>query len=140
MVPQEERALATGIASGASSIGAVLVPWLLPFLLLQFSATTIGGAVLGWRGLFILTGAVDILRVIIWMVFYRDPEEHARVSRAELAYLQQLWDRVRGEDSLAEAAAPPPDLALCLCKVVDGWVLVVRSVRLAGCLQQEIQS
>lgn len=85
--PKRERALATGIASGASSIGAVLVPWLLPFLLLQFSAITIGGVVLGWRGLFLLTGAVDILLVIIWMVFYRNPEKDARVSPAELAYI-----------------------------------------------------
>lgn len=86
--PKKERALATGIASGASSIGAVLAPWLLPFLLLQFSAMTIGGVVVGWRGLFILTGAVDILLVIIWMVYYRNPEQHAGVNSAELAYIQ----------------------------------------------------
>jgi ACS family hexuronate transporter-like MFS transporter len=86
--PKKDRALATGIASGASSIGAVLVPWLLPFLLVQFSAITIGGVILGWRGLFLLTGSVDILLVTFWMVSYRNPEDDARVSPVELAYIQ----------------------------------------------------
>jgi ACS family hexuronate transporter-like MFS transporter len=98
--PKKERALATGIASGASSIGAVLVPWLLPFLILQFSAMTIGGVVLGWRGMFLLTGAVDILLVTIWMVFYRNPEKHARVSHAELVYIHS--------DSVGESTVKIP--------------------------------
>jgi ACS family hexuronate transporter-like MFS transporter len=86
--PKRERALATGVASGASSVGAVLVPWLLPLLLALFSTVTIAGIVLGWRGLFILTGAVDILLVIIWVSYYRDPEKHPDVNDAELAYIQ----------------------------------------------------
>lgn len=98
--PKRERALATGIASGASSVGAVMVPWLLPFLLLQFSAMTIGGVVLGWRGLFLLTGAVDVLLVTVWVVFYRNPEKHDGVSRAELAYIHS--------DSVSESTVEIP--------------------------------
>jgi ACS family hexuronate transporter-like MFS transporter len=102
--PKKDRALATGIASGASSIGAVLVPWLMPFLLMQFSAMTIGGVILGWRGLFILTGAVDILLVTIWIISYRDPENQARVSAAELAYIHS--------DSVDESTVRVPWLKL----------------------------
>jgi ACS family hexuronate transporter-like MFS transporter len=86
--PKKERALAVGIAAGASSIGGVLAPWLLPALLTLFTSGTIAGVVLGWRGLFVLTGAVDILLLIIWAIYYRDPAHHSGVSSAELAYIQ----------------------------------------------------
>jgi ACS family hexuronate transporter-like MFS transporter len=97
--PKRERALATGIASGASSFGAVLVPWLLPLLLLQFSAVTIGGGSVGWRGIFIVTGAVDVVRIIVWIKYYKNPEKHRGVSRAELAYIQSD-SRAAGESTL----------------------------------------
>jgi ACS family hexuronate transporter-like MFS transporter len=102
--PKKERALATGIAAGASSIGAVLVPWLLPMLLVFFATVTIGGVVLGWRGLFILTGAVDILLVFVWAMFYRDPSQHPLVNNAELHYIQS--------DSAVETTAKIPWRAL----------------------------
>jgi ACS family hexuronate transporter-like MFS transporter len=86
--PKKERALAQGIASGASSVGGAMAPWLMPFLLVQFSALAIGGVTLGWRGMFIATGSVDILLVFVWMIYYRNPGKHARVNRAELAYIQ----------------------------------------------------
>ena len=98
--PRKERALAAGIASGASSVGAVLVPWLLPVLLVLFTTITIFGVSLGWRGLFLLTGAVDFLLVAIWYSFYRDPAHHVRVNRAELAYIQS--------DSVIEPTAAIP--------------------------------
>lgn len=85
--PKKERALATGVASGASSVGAVLVPWLLPYLLIFFTVWTIGGKALGWRGVFILTGLIDAARIVIWIFYYKRPERHDSVGKNELAYI-----------------------------------------------------
>ncbi|RAS83724.1 MFS transporter [Priestia endophytica] len=44
---------------------------------------------LGWRGLFITTGAIGILWGIIWYIFYRDPAQHKKANKAELAYIKE---------------------------------------------------
>jgi len=42
----------------------------------------------GWRGAFIATGAIGFLWLIVWLVMYRSPEDHPKVSRAELAHIR----------------------------------------------------
>ncbi len=42
----------------------------------------------GWRWAFIITGALGFVWLVFWITLYRKPEEHPRVSRAELAYIQ----------------------------------------------------
>ncbi|MFP3887151.1 MFS transporter [Priestia filamentosa] len=44
---------------------------------------------LGWRGLFITTGAIGILWGIIWYIFYRDPTQHKKANKAELEYIKE---------------------------------------------------
>lgn len=44
---------------------------------------------LGWRGLFITTGAIGILWGIIWYIFYRDPAQHKKANKAELEYIKE---------------------------------------------------
>jgi len=39
-------------------------------------------------GAFIITGALGFVWLVFWITLYRKPEEHPRVSRAELAYIQ----------------------------------------------------
>jgi MFS transporter, ACS family, hexuronate transporter len=87
--PKRERALATGFLNCGSNFGGMFVPWLLPFVLAQFSVLTIGGVTVGWRGTFIITAAIDIGWIIAWLAFYRTPEKHPGVSRAELAHIQE---------------------------------------------------
>jgi ACS family hexuronate transporter-like MFS transporter len=86
--PKRERALATGLFNSGSNVGGILVPWGLPFVVAQFSALTIGGTVVGWRGAFLITAVIDLLWIFAWLAFYRKPEEHPRVSKAELALIQ----------------------------------------------------
>ena len=75
--PQKERALATGIFNAGSNAGAILTPFLVPWIT----------AVYGWRAAFIFTGALGFVWLILWLLLYRKPEEHARVSRQELEYI-----------------------------------------------------
>jgi MFS transporter, ACS family, hexuronate transporter len=79
--PQKERALATGVFNAGSNIGAILTPFIVPWIAIHY----------GWRAAFIFTGAIGFFWLIFWLRVYRRPEEHPRVSKAELDYI--LSDR-----------------------------------------------
>jgi ACS family hexuronate transporter-like MFS transporter len=72
--PKRERALATGIFNSGANIGNVVVPLIVPTLV----------ALVTWRGTFVVTGAFGIIWLICWLIYYRRPEQHRSVSRAEL--------------------------------------------------------
>lgn len=76
--PKKERALATGLFNSGANIGAITVPVVVPFL---YDAV-------GWRGAFIATGATGFIWLVFWLGLYNKPEQHKRVSAAELAYIQ----------------------------------------------------
>ncbi|MGA8028375.1 MAG: MFS transporter, partial [Bryobacteraceae bacterium] len=76
--PRRERALATGIFNSGSNIGAVLAPLAVPVLTAHF----------GWHSAFLFTGSLSMSWAIIWAVFYREPEEHPRLSAKELQLIR----------------------------------------------------
>ena len=86
--PKSERALATGLFNSGSNVGGILVPWALPFVVLQFSALAVGGVTVGWRGAFVITAVIDLCWIFAWLAIYKKPEAHPRVSQAELAIIQ----------------------------------------------------
>ena len=87
--PRHERALATGIFNSGSNVGGILVPIGLAYLVPLFDKVVIAGHVLGWRGAFLITGAIDLAWIIVWLRCYRRPEDHPRVSAAELALIRE---------------------------------------------------
>jgi ACS family hexuronate transporter-like MFS transporter len=76
--PTKERSFATGIFNAGTNIGAVVTPLVVPWIALTW----------GWRAAFIVTGALGFLWLAFWLAAYRSPQEHPRLSRAELAYIQ----------------------------------------------------
>ncbi len=76
--PKKERALATGIFNSGTNVGAVVAPIAVPFITLYW----------GWQWAFVGTGAVGFLWVMWWLAAYRSPDEHPRVSPAELEYIR----------------------------------------------------
>jgi len=72
--PKRERTLATGIFNSGANVGNIVVPLVVPFLV----------AMVSWRGAFVMTGALGIVWLGFWLVYYRRPEEHRGVSKAEL--------------------------------------------------------
>ncbi len=76
--PRRERALATGIFNAGSNVGAIVTPILVPWLALTW----------GWRWAFVVTGALGFLWLAAWLLLYRDPVSHPRVSPAELAHIR----------------------------------------------------
>jgi ACS family hexuronate transporter-like MFS transporter len=75
--PKKERALATGIFNSGSNIGAIVTPLVVPWVALTW----------GWREAFVITGALGFIWLIFWLLLYRRPEEHPRLSATELAYI-----------------------------------------------------
>ncbi len=75
--PQRERALAAGIFNSGSNIGALIAPLLVPFLAIRF----------GWHSAFIFTGALGFVWLVCWLIIYRQPEHHTRLSSGELALI-----------------------------------------------------
>jgi MFS transporter, ACS family, hexuronate transporter len=76
--PRKERALATGIFNAGTNLGALLTPLVVPWLI----------GLWGWRAAFLGVGALGFAWLALWLLFYRRPEEHPRVSRAELDYIR----------------------------------------------------
>lgn len=76
--PKKERAFATGIFNSGTNVGAVITPIIVPFITLRW----------GWRWAFVFTGALGFLWLIAWLMVYRTPEEHGKLSPAELAYIR----------------------------------------------------
>jgi ACS family hexuronate transporter-like MFS transporter len=77
--PVRDRALATGIFNCGSNIGAMLAP-LIGALVVALS---------GWQAAFYVTGMIGLIWVAFWLVNYRSPDEHPRVTPSELAYINQ---------------------------------------------------
>jgi ACS family hexuronate transporter-like MFS transporter len=75
--PQRERALATGIFTAGSNIGAIVTPLIVPGITM----------VLGWRASFVITGSFSLIWLIVWLKVYRQPALHSRVSAGELALI-----------------------------------------------------
>jgi len=76
--PKKERALATGIFNSGTNVGALATPLVVPWIAYTY----------GWYEAFIITGVIGFIWLVFWLVIYRRPEEHPRLSPAELAYIQ----------------------------------------------------
>jgi sugar phosphate permease len=77
--PKKERGLATGIWDASSKVGPAIAPPLLVAIQVAF----------GWRSLFYITGAMGIIFILIFMKFYRSPDQSKVLSQEELAYIRQ---------------------------------------------------
>ena len=76
--PKKERAFATGIFNAGSNLGPIVVPLTVPWIVSHY----------GWRGAFIVTGALGFIWLMFWLPIYRRPEEQPRLSPGELAHIK----------------------------------------------------
>ncbi len=75
--PGKERALATGIFNAGTNVGAILTPLIVPWITIHW----------GWRVAFVATGALGFVWLVFWLLLYRQPESHPRLSKAEFEYI-----------------------------------------------------
>lgn len=92
--PRQERATASGIYDSGARGGTLLATPVVAALI----------AALGWRGSFIVTGALGLIWVAFWLKLYRDPKQHPKVNEAELAYIRA------GQEKEADACEDGPQL------------------------------
>jgi len=76
--PRKERALATGIFNSGTNIGAIVAPLVVPWMAVRY----------GWRSAFLFTGLFSAIWLVTWLAMYRRPEEHRKVLKPELDYIQ----------------------------------------------------
>lgn len=77
--PKKDRAFATGIFDASTSVGAILAPFIVGAIV------SVDGDY--WQIPFLITGLLSALWVFLWLRTYQKPEEHSKISNAELAYI-----------------------------------------------------
>lgn len=118
--PVKERALATGIFNAGSNIGAVVSPIIVTYVTVAY----------GWQMAFIITGALGLVWMVFWLLFYRLPKDAKKLSRAEYDYINQ--------DEKKQTSLPTTDdgekvawwqlmkqrssVGICLARFVCDWV------------------
>ena len=85
--PKKERSLAIGIFNAGTNVGAIVTPLVVPWITIHW----------GWRWAFLITGGIGFVWLALWLLIYRKPEEHPKVSAAELAYIRASTDQVGQE-------------------------------------------
>jgi ACS family hexuronate transporter-like MFS transporter len=104
--PARERALGMSIVNAASALGLIVAPPLVVLLQSQF----------GWRAAFLVTGALGLAWLGLWLLFYHAPGRNGFSSAEECAQI--------GEDRDSSTASQRPGWSeLLRCRQV--WAIVL---------------
>lgn len=77
--PARERSLAFGVFNTGASIGALIAPPLIAGIV----------TLLNWRWVFLVTGALGFIWVLMWLWVYDLPGRHRHITQAEREYVQK---------------------------------------------------
>ena len=89
--PKKDRAFATGLYNAATSIGAILAPFVVGWIVSETGHN--------WQIPFLITGALSSVWVFLWLRVYRKPEEHPHINQAELEYINSDDKPVTSENA-----------------------------------------
>jgi len=79
--PKKDRAFATGLFNAATSIGAIAAPFVVAWIVHENGKN--------WQIPFLITGVLSTIWVVLWLRTYKKPEAHPKVTKEELAYIQE---------------------------------------------------
>jgi ACS family hexuronate transporter-like MFS transporter len=95
--PARERGMAGGVYNIGASVGSMLAPPLVAWAILTWN----------WRAAFVITGALGLVWLALWLRFYQPPDRHPTLSSEERALI------AAGQEAhLTDVAAGPAILAL----------------------------
>jgi len=92
--PARERALGMGIFNTGAAVGGALSPPIIAWLAVTW----------GWRPTFVITGALGLGWLVLWLVLYRRPQEHPWLGSEERAHI--LEGRETASGTAGEAWRP----------------------------------
>ncbi len=75
--PAKERGLAGGVYNIGASVGSMLAPPLVAWAILVYN----------WQAAFVMTGALGLVWVVLWLLFYQSPDKHTALSDEERAHI-----------------------------------------------------
>jgi len=82
--PKRERALATGLFNSGANVGALLAPVIIPWAIYAFASDPKHPY---WQIGFLLTGALDLIWLVFWLVLYQKPAHKKGLTRAEFDHI-----------------------------------------------------
>ncbi|MNK80421.1 Hexuronate transporter [compost metagenome] len=110
--PKKDRAFATSIFNAGATVGALAAPVTIPYIAEAY----------GWEMSFIIIGALGFIWMFFWIILYGKPENHPRVSKTELAYIQQDIVAHEQVSETVTAASPTKKLSFTDClKFKQTW-------------------
>jgi ACS family hexuronate transporter-like MFS transporter len=98
--PAKERGLAGGLFNIGASVGSMLAPPLVAWAILAYN----------WRAAFVITGALGLVWVALWLLFYDAPSTHRRLSDEERAYI------AAGQEAHLQADGRRPSIGAILAQ------------------------
>lgn len=96
--PRKERAFASSIFDTGSEFGSALSVPLVTLLI----------ALVGWRGSFVVTGALGLVWVAVWLWIYRSPRRQRWTNQAEVDYIEQGGGRTEEKELGDDGRRPMP--------------------------------
>ncbi len=102
--PAKERGLSGGIFNIGASVGSMAAPPLVVWAILTYD----------WQTAFVITGALGLIWVALWLFFYDSPSKHPALSDKERAYI------ISGQEKSLQAAGARPAI-LDILKQRNFW-------------------
>jgi ACS family D-galactonate transporter-like MFS transporter len=87
--PKQERGFATSIWDSGSRVGAVVALPIVTGII----------ALLHWHAVFVVIGAIGVIWALVWWRIYRDPHQHPKANKEEIAYLEEGGARTAETDT-----------------------------------------
>ena len=88
--PAKERGLAGGVYNIGASVGSMIAPPLVAWAILNYN----------WRAAFVITGALGLVWVVLWLLFYQSPGKHPALSEQEKNHIASGQEKhLRGDGS-----------------------------------------
>ncbi len=81
--PAQERGLAGGVFNIGASVGSMLAPPLVAWAILSYN----------WQSAFVMTGALGLVWVALWLWLYKSPADHPAMSAGEREYIRAGQER-----------------------------------------------
>jgi ACS family hexuronate transporter-like MFS transporter len=104
--PARERALGIALYTMGATVGATVAPYIvIPLATYPYHANLpfleeLVGPGVGWRMAFIITGALGLVWLLPWLLFYRLPRESKLVTVSELAILQKSASEEKARETI----------------------------------------